>query len=290
MNISVLRTSILAAITMCAFALNSVFGRIALSNDAIDPASYTSIRLASGALMLLLLVSLRGGFKSAKVEGSFFSNIGVSAIALFAYAAFFSFAYILLDTGVGALILFTCVQGVMIGWGIFTGERPNPQAWIGIVLAMVGFVYLVYPGLKAPDFWGATLMAISGIAWGVYSLRGRTQPNPLQATARNFIWSVPITLALSVIFISQTKMELPGIMLAITSGAVTSALGYALWYETLKGLTATKAGILQLTVPAIAAFGGIITLDEPLTWRFIIASILILGGVAMVIIAKEKRV
>ena len=166
MNISVLRTSILAAITMCAFALNSVFGRIALSNDAIDPASYTSIRLASGALMLLLLVSLRGGFKSAKVEGSFFSNIGVSAIALFAYAAFFSFAYILLDTGVGALILFTCVQGVMIGWGIFTGERPNPQAWIGIVLAMVGFVYLVYPGLKAPDFWGATLMAISGIAWG----------------------------------------------------------------------------------------------------------------------------
>lgn len=287
---SVIRTAVLATITMCAFALNSVFGRVALSNDAIDPASYTSIRLVSGALMLVLLVNLRGGLKSTKPDGPFFSTTGISAIALFVYAAFFSFAYLSIDTGVGALILFACVQGVMIGWGVFTGERPNLQAWIGMVLALGGFVYLVSPGLAAPDFLGASLMAVSGIAWGVYSLRGRGQPNPLHSTARNFIWSVPMTLVLSVIFIAQSKMDFHGVILAIASGAITSALGYALWYETLKGLTATKASILQLTVPVIAAFGGILILGEPLTFRFIVASVLILGGVAMVIITKEKRV
>lgn len=290
MHPSVIRTAVLAAITMCAFALNSVFGRVALSSDAIDPASYTSIRLVSGTLMLLLLVRLRGGLKSTKPEGSFFLTTGISAIALFIYAAFFSFAYLLIDTGVGALILFACVQGVMIGWGVFTGERPNLQAWIGIVLALGGFVYLVSPGLEAPNFLGASLMAVSGFAWGVYSLLGRGQPNPLHSTARNFIWSVPMALVLSMIFIAQSKMDFHGIMLAIASGAITSALGYALWYETLKGLTATKAGILQLTVPVIAAFGGIMTLGEPLTFRFIMASVLILGGVTMVIITKEKRV
>lgn len=289
MSHSVFRTSLFAAITMCAFALNSVFGRVALSNDAIDPASYTSIRLVSGALMLFLLVSLRGGLKATKPEGSFLSTTGISALALFAYAAFFSFAYLSIDTGVGALILFASVQAVMIGWGVFTGERPNLQAWIGIVMAMGGFVYLLSPGLTTPDLFGASLMMISGIAWGIYSLRGRGQPNPLHATARNFIWSVPITVILSILFISQTKMEWSGIMLAIASGALTSALGYALWYETLKNLTATKAGIIQLTVPLIAAAGGIVTLSEPITLRFIIASVLILSGVAMVIVTKDKK-
>ncbi|MEP1444194.1 MAG: DMT family transporter [Hyphomicrobiales bacterium] len=286
---SLTKTVILSIITMTAFALNSVFGRLALSVDAIDPASYTTIRLASGAIMLFLLVALRGGFKKDLSPPPFVSGTGVSAIALFVYAAFFSFAYITLDTGVGALILFACVQATMIGWGLFTGERPSIQAWIGIVLAIGGFVYLVSPGLKAPDPFGAILMAIAGIAWGVYSLKGKGLSDPLRATARNFIWSVPLGVVLVLIFLSQQKLEYHGVVLAIASGAVTSALGYALWYVTLKGLTANKAAILQLTVPVIATFFGIAILGEPLTQRFMIATICILGGVALSILAKEKK-
>ena len=286
---SLSKTILLSIITMIAFALNSVLGRVALSADAIDPASYTVIRLTSGALMLLFLVSLRGGFKKDQAtKAPFVSGTLVMASGLFVYAAFFSFAYISLDTGVGALILFACVQATMIGWGLYKGERPSIQAWIGILLAIGGFVYLVSPGLSAPDPFGAVLMAISGIAWGIYSLKGRGLADPLRATARNFIWSVPIGVVLAIVFLSQQNLEYHGIILAVTSGAVTSALGYALWYETLKGLTATKAAILQLTVPVIAAFFGIIALSEPFTVRFMIASVLILGGVALSVLAKEK--
>lgn len=289
MSPSLLRTAILAAITMTAFALNSVFGRIALSANAIDPASYTTVRLVSGALMLFLLVSLRGGFGKAPRNRASLAKTGISALALFSYAAFFSFAYLSLNTGTGALILFACVQGVMIGWGLFTGERPDLPAWAGMAMALGGFVYLVSPGLTAPDFLGASLMAVAGISWGVYSLKGRGESEPLLATARNFIWSVPVTLALSAVFIGSADAEISGIALAVASGALTSALGYALWYETLKGLTATKAAIVQLTVPLIAAFGGIAILSEPLTVRFVLASALILGGVALVILSKEEK-
>lgn len=281
------RTLALATLTMCAFALNSVFARLALATQSIDPASYTSVRLISGALMLLLLATFRGGLKKGQSEGKFLQTTGMAALFLFTYAAFFSFAYLSVDTGVGALILFTCVQGVMIGWGIYTGERPTPAAWIGIIMALGGFVYLVSPGLSAPDLLGAGLMAISGIAWGIYSLIGRGIKNPLHATARNFIWSVPITLILSAVFITRVEMELHGIILAIASGALTSALGYALWYETLKNFTATEAAILQLTVPVIAAFGGFMLLSEPLSVRVFVASALILGGVALVILTRK---
>ena len=239
--------------------------------------------------MLFVLVALRGGFKKDLSPPPLMSGTGVSAAALFIYAAFFSFAYITLDTGVGALILFACVQATMIGWGLFTGERPSLQAWIGIVLAIGGFIYLVSPGLKAPDPLGAALMAISGIAWGVYSLKGKGLSDPLRATARNFIWSVPLGFVLILIFSSQQYLEYHGVVLAVASGAITSALGYALWYATLKGLTANKAAILQLTVPVIATFFGIVLLDEPLTQRFMIATVCILGGVALSILAKEKK-
>lgn len=286
---SLTKTVSLSIITMIAFALNSVFGRLALSVDAIDPASYTAIRLTSGAAMLFVLVALRGGFKKDLTPPPLVSGAGVSAGALFIYAAFFSFAYITLDTGVGALILFACVQATMIGWGLFTGERPSLQAWIGIVLAIGGFIYLVLPGLKAPDPLGAVLMAIAGIAWGVYSLKGKGLSDPLRATARNFIWSVPLGLALVLIFSSQQKLGYRGVALAIASGAITSALGYALWYVALKGLAANKAAILQLTVPVIAAFFGVALLGEPLTQRILIATVCILGGVAVSILAKENK-
>lgn len=286
---SLLRTTLLTILTMLAFAANSVFGRIALSADAIDPASYTSIRLIAGALMLFLLASLRGGLHADRPSGSFWQTTGFSALALFCYAVFFSFAYISVDTGMGALILFACVQATMIGWGLFSGERPRAQAWLGILMAIGGFVYLMSPGLSAPDPLGAVLMAVSGIAWGIYSLRGRGQVNPLLSTARNFVWSVPLAVVASFLFIAGQNVTLPGAILAVSSGAVTSALGYALWYETLKGLSATKASIVQLTVPVIAALGGIVLLSEPLTGRFFIASILILGGVALVILSKETK-
>lgn len=288
MSITPMKTALLAIITMVAFAANSVFVRLALSTDAIDPASYTAVRLAAGALMLFLLVGLRGGLRRSKPSGTFLGSTGVSALALFVYAAFFSFAYLSVDTGMGALILFACVQSVMIGWGLYIGERPTVPAWIGIILAVAGFIYLVSPGLSAPNPLGALLMAISGIAWGVYSLRGRGLTDPLNTTARNFIWSVPPALILMVVFIAQQDISLPGAFLAVTSGAATSALGYALWYKTLKGLSATKASIIQLTVPLIAAFGGILVLSEPLSLRFIASCVLILGGVAMVTLAKEK--
>ena len=283
-----LKTALFATITMIAFALNSVFGRLAISTHAIDPASYTAIRLVSGAVMLYLLVSIRGGFSYRPAAGTFFKTTGIGALALFIYAVFLSFAYITIDTGIGALILFVFVQAVIIGYGLYGGERPNLQIWIGLLMAFAGFVYLVSPGLSAPDPLGTVLMALSGIAWAVYSLHGRGQANPLFVTARNFLSTIPFSIILCLIFIKQSHIEISGAMLAMTSGAVTSALGYALWYETQKELSATKSAILQLTVPALAAAGGIIWIDEPLTLRFIVSGVLILGGVALAIIAKEK--
>lgn len=285
---AVLRTTLLAIITMIAFAMNSVFGRLALSTQSIDPASYTGIRLLSGALMLAFLVSLRGGFKGRGMAKLSLSTAAIPALALFIYAAFFSFSYLTVDTGAGALILFACVQITMIGWGLVTGERPSLIAWVGIFVALSGLLYLVFPGLSAPDPLGAVLMAVAGIAWGIYSLKGRSLSNPLQATARNFIWSVLPAIIIVIVFAHIRHVEYHGVVLAVTSGAVTSALGYALWYETLKGLTATKAAIIQLTVPVIATFGGVILLNEPLTARFMVASALILGGVALVILARQK--
>ncbi|MBA4781968.1 MAG: DMT family transporter [Rhizobiales bacterium] len=288
MSAAAFRTAILATITMIAFACNSIFGRLALSSEAIDPASYTTIRLISGAMMLLLIVSLRGGFRGHAPDGSFLGTTGLSALALFGYAAFFSFAYLSVDTGVGALILFACVQGTMILWGVYKGERPDMQQWVGMTLAFAGFVYLVSPGLAAPDALGSVLMGIAGISWGIYSLRGRGQKDPVQATARNFIATVPLCIVLSILLIDRSAIELPGVILAVTSGAVTSALGYSLWYETIKGLSATKSAIIQLTVPVIATAGGALFLGEPVSLRYVLASILILGGVALTVIAKQK--
>ncbi len=279
-----MQLSLLTALTMIAFAANSVFARLALADAAIDPSSYSLVRLASGALILSLLTYRAGLADVVNKHGSL-----VAAFALFIYAAGFSFAYLALDTGMGALILFACVQATMIGWSVFKGDRPSSLEWLGLVVAFAAFVGLVSPGLTAPDPLGTILMVAAGIAWGVYSLIGRGAENPLLNTAGNFILAVPMAIALLIVFSNQISLTPFGAAMAIASGALTSALGYALWYRCLRQLTATKAAVVQLTVPAIATLGGIIFSAEVLTLRLGFFSILILGGVAITILAKQKR-
>ena len=275
---------LLTTLTMIAFAANSVFARLALADNAMDPSSYTLIRLASGALMLALLV-----FRSSLADAiSKHGNLPAAA-ALFVYAAGFSFAYLALDTGMGALILFACVQATMIGWAVFTGDRPNALEWLGICIALAAFVGLVSPGLTAPDPIGTALMVAAGIGWGIYSLIGRKAENPLKATAGNFVLSVPIAVALIIIFHREVSVTQFGLVMAVASGAITSALGYALWYRCLPQLSPTQAAVVQLTVPAIATLGGILFSSEQLTLRLAVFSVLILGGVAITILAKQKR-
>ncbi|MEO9458053.1 MAG: DMT family transporter [Lentilitoribacter sp.] len=280
-----MRIFLLTTITMIAFGANSIFGRVALEGDAIDPSSYSFIRLLSGAIMLAILVGVSSGVSKKNLSHG---NI-ISALCLFAYAAAFSFSYVNIETGVGALILFACVQAVMIGWALYKGDRPSLFEWLGITVAFGAFIWLVSPGLEAPDPIAATLMAISGIAWGAYSLRGKSSSDPLKATAGNFLLSVPMGLVLLFITISSSQVTVFGVILAIASGAITSGMGYALWYKVLPQLTATRASIVQLTVPVVAGIGGLIFLSEPLTFRFVLASALILGGVAISIVMKANR-
>lgn len=285
-----MRLFLLTLLTMTAFAANSVFGRLALDSStadiAIDPASYSLIRLASGAIMLLLL--FRFTSKSTKLDKQTSGN-WISAFALFAYAAAFSYAYVSLESGMGALILFSCVQGTMIGWAIYSGDRPNLFELTGMTIAFGAFLWLVSPGLAAPNPIAASLMALSGIAWGVYSLRGKQAADPLIATTGNFTRAVPFALLLTLLAIQHLSVSLFGTIMAIASGAISSAMGYALWYEVLKNLKSTQAAIVQLSVPVIAGIGGLILLNEPMTQRFVIASILILGGIAIAILAKSSR-
>lgn len=271
---------------MTAFAANSLLARLALGAGAIDAASYTFVRLASGALVLVALASLQ---KKSAIGAVVKKGHWMSALALFVYAAGFSYAYLVLETGMGALILFAMVQATMIGWGLYRGDRPLAFEWIGLIIAFGAFIWLVSPGLSAPDPIGTALMAAAGVAWGVYSLRGRGALDPLAATAGNFTISVPAALVVLVLAIGSLSAEPVGIVLAVISGALTSGLGYALWYRVLPQITATQGAIVQLTVPVIAAAGGVAFAGEPVTVRFAIASLLILGGVALAIIAKSKR-
>ena len=289
-----MRLILLTALTMIAFAANSVLGRMAIgSGDAalIEPASYSAVRLASGAIMLALLVAITGtgASRSPRLQ----SGSWASAFALFAYAVAFSYAYVALETGIGALILFACVQATMIGRALMEGDRPSLMEWLGLLTAFGAFVWLVSPGLSAPDPLAAALMALSGIAWGVYSLRGRGLPDPLKATADNFMRSlaflIPLGIAVAVARL-PFHASMTGLMLAALSGAVTSGVGYALWYRVLRQIGATQGAIVQLTVPVIAAAGGSLLLAEGWTLRLVVSSILILGGVAVAIIAKQKRV
>lgn len=272
----------LTALAMLAFAGNSILCRLALKNTDIDPASFTSIRIMSGALILGLLIMMRSrNSQISKLPGSW-----LSALALFIYAAAFSFAYVSLTAATGALILFGAVQITMIGYGFYRGERPSGLQVIGMAFAFGGLVALMLPGLSAPPLMGATLMGLAGIAWGVYSLRGRGAGDPAQITAGNFLRAVPLTLLLSLILVSQAKFDVSGVLYAIASGALASGIGYALWYAVLPALKNTVAASVQLSVPVIAAFGGVLLISEPLTLRLTLTSIAILGGIAMVITKK----
>ena len=273
------------AFTMVAFAANSLLCRMALGGPLIDPVSFTAVRLVSGALVLIPISRLVGESKSLqKTKGSWGSGF-----ALFAYAAAFSLAYVSLSTGMGALILFGSVQVTMIGAALKSAENLEPAQWVGSVAAIGGLIYLVLPGISAPDPLGALLMCVSGIAWGVYTIRGKGVSSPVAITAGNFLRSAPMAIIVSAIALSGVNLEPSGILLALISGVVTSGLGYVLWYKALRSLTTTQASIVQLLVPVLAAFGGVAFLSEQMSARLIAASTLILGGVALAVLKRNPK-
>jgi len=277
-----LSTVSLTLVAMLAFAANSLLCRLALEGGLIDPASFSTVRVIAGAVTLSVIVlprwRIRGGI----------SADWRSAAMLSAYLAFFSFAYLTLSAGTGALILFSAVQLTMFTAALRRGESFGPFAWLGLAMAVMGLVYLVAPGLSAPDPVGAALMAIAGIAWGMYSLRGRNVADPLEATAANFVCAVPLVIAVSVPFAGELDGSWHGFALAAASGSIASGLGYVVWYVALGGLTAARAATVQLSVPVIAAFGGILLLGEAITLRLVLASAMTLGGIGIVLTQRSS--
>lgn len=271
----------LTALAMLAFAANSVLNRLALQTTEIDATTFTTVRLVSGALALWLVVRQRK--RPASLAGSSW----LSAAALFVYAAAFSFAYVALETGTGALLLFGAVQLTMIGYGLGRGERLAWGQTLGLAVALGGFVYLLLPGLTAPPPGPALLMALAGASWGAYSLRGRGTHDPAAASAGNFLRAVPLAAALALLVLLLPGPALRpdglGMAYAALSGAVTSGLGYVVWYAVLPSLRATSAATVQLSVPVLAAVGGVLLVGEPLTLRLLLASAAILGGIALVL-------
>jgi len=281
------RTVVLTTLALAAFAGNSLLCRAALRDTPIDAASFTAIRIASGAIALWLIVRARASSKARAGDWP-------SALALFAYAAAFSFAYLSLTAATGALLLFGAVQATMIGAALARGERLFLPQWLGILLAAAGLVGLLLPGLTAPPLGGALLMLAAGIAWGVYSLRGRaptaTSVDPTVANAGNFARATPMALALlGIAFLwsrEAVRFDAVGAGYALASGAITSGLGYAVWYAALKGLKATSAATVQLSVPVLTAMAGVALLAEPLTMRVVLASTAVLGGIALVVFRR----
>jgi len=266
---------------MFAFAGNSILCRLALKHTEIDATSFTTIRLISGALVLLFIARIKRSTSSGK--GSW-----LSAIALFVYASGFSFAYISLPAATGALLLFGAVQVTMIGYGIWSGERFRKLQLFELLLAFGGLVGLLLPGLSAPPIFGSVLMFGAGVAWGIYSLRGKNGGDPTRVTAGNFLRAVPITAALSLFMLRGSSLDTAGLWYAILSGALASGVGYAIWYTVVPQLKAAKAATVQLSVPIIAAIGGVLFLGESLTLRLVMASVAILGGIALVILEKQR--
>jgi len=273
-------TLVLTSLAMLAFAGNSLLCRIALKDTGIDPASFTAIRLVSGALVLWAIVRLRASRRAP--AGSWWS-----ALALFGYAAAFSYAYLSLSAATGALLLFGAVQATMIGYGLWTGHGLSVRQWVGLLLAIGGLVGLLLPGLSAPPLLGSSLMLGAGVAWGVYSLRGRGGGDPTAVTAGNFVRAAPLALLLSALTLPWHTLDAAGIAYAIASGALASGLGYAIWYMALPGLQPASAASVQLSVPVIAAIGGILFLGELPTPRLFVAALAVLGGIAMVILGRR---
>jgi drug/metabolite transporter (DMT)-like permease len=274
------QTFFLTLLAMIAFAGNSLLCRLALKHTNIDAASFTSIRIISGALTLWLIMRMRGSTNST--AGSW-----PSALALFIYAAAFSYAYVSLSAATGTLLLFGAVQATMIGYGLWTGERLGIRQSAGLFCAFSGLAGLIFPGVSAPPLLGSLLMLGAGIAWGVYSLRGKGAGNPTFVTAGNFLRAAPLAALLIVVTLPWISLDRSGFWYAIASGTLASGVGYAIWYTALGGLKATSAATVQLSVPVIAAVGGIVFLGEAITLRLFIASAAILGGIALVIVNKQ---
>jgi len=277
-----MRIIALTVIAMIAFAANSVLARLAFATAGAEPLSYTGIRLAAGAATLAVLLALRR--RNVRLGGSW---SGVAA--LFGYAILFSIAYILLGAGTGALILFASVQIGMLGWAVYRGDRPGLIEWLGFVVAFAGLVYLLSPGVVAPNPLGALLMLVAGLCWAAYTLIGRASTSPLDDTAGNFMRSSPLAVVMIVAGALTHGVSLAAVIYAIVSGALASGLGYAVWYTALPSLSRTRAAIVQLTVPAIAGAGGVLFIGEALSPRLIIATIAIIGGVALAVISSSRR-
>ena len=275
---------LLTLFSLVAFALNSILCRMALRTDEIDAASFTAVRLVSGAIALYVLL-----LATRKTQNPAKTGRWVSAFLLFAYAVCFSFAYIGLSAGTGALILFGSVQLTMIVVALAKGERPSLFEWAGLSAAIGGLVYLTLPGLDSPPVAGSLLMAAAGSAWGLYTLRGRSTADPLALTAGNFFMAVPFAAMTIMWFWSGLHLSVRGTILAVLSGAVASGVGYTVWYAALRYHTSTRAAVLQLAVPVLAALGGVLLMDEAATARLAIASALILGGIAVAIAGRKKR-
>lgn len=277
------KTALLTAAAMVAFAANSILCRLALQVPTIDAASFGSVRLAAGAVTLAFIVHfLRAEAEPVRADWW-------AVVVLFLYVACFSFAYLHLSAGTGALILFGAVQLTMFLAGLARGERFRPLAWAGFATAVGGLVYLLAPGVTAPSPVGGALMAAAGVAWGIYSLRGRGVARPLEATAANFARAVPFALALSVLFVADLHASPAGLALAVASGALTSGIGYVIWYAALRGLTAFSAATVQLSVPVIATAGGALMLAEDISLRLVVASVATLGGVALALLPARRR-
>ena len=281
-NINTLKTMIFTSVALFAFAGNSVLCRLALGGAVIDAPSFTAIRLLSGIVVLVALLALTTDKQKPVSKGSW-----LASILLFVYAITFSFAYISLDTGVGALILFGTVQLTMILASVVSGSKLHLAEWLGISIAFSGFVYLIIPNLTTPSFTGFFLMVISGIAWGGYTLKGRGSINPISDTAYNFIRTIPFVILLIILFFRDAHLSSFGILLAILSGAIASGIGYVVWYIALSNLSIIQASVVQLFVPIIAAIGGIFFINEIISLRLVFSSVMVLGGILLVILGSN---
>ena len=284
-QVTIWKTAALTLAALIAFAANSVLCRMALEGKSIDATSFTGIRLFSGALVMVLLVLFRSRLRKGRKKVS--TGSWTSGFLLFLYAASFSYAYTTLETGMGALIMFATVQITMIAYTLVKGRKLNGREWVGLVLAFGGFVYLVSPGISAPPVGGFILMTLSGFGWGMYSVRGKLSENPLEDTSFNFIRSLPFVAIVLLIGINELRYSERGVLLAIISWAVTSGIGYMIWYMALSGLNNVQASVVQLAVPVLAAAGGIVLLSENLSLRFALSSVIILGGIFLVITGKR---
>lgn len=280
---------ILTLLSLVAFAANSVLCRIALGQNYIDPAGFTIIRLLSGSIALYLILIFQQYCQKEEKGGSpkLAKGSWLGSVLLFVYALSFSYAYGYLDTGTGALILFGSVQICMVLSVLLTKHKLLKAEWCGLGLACIGFIYLIYPDLTTPSLIGFMLMMLSGIAWAGYTLIGKGSKAPLIDTCYNFFRTIPFVLVLTLLTISTTEYSYRGILLAVLSGAVMSGIGYAIWYSALTGLTTTKAAVLQLLVPVIATLGGVVFMSEVMTIRLQISTIMVLGGIALVLLSKR---